>query len=95
MRRFPKYVIAFNFVVAVTTFATGGLLMSSQNVVMATQRFSPDGVYKDPLSIKGKIFYVSVAERDQYLFVQRLFAGTVVIIFLLIRAEFYLFWSRN
>jgi hypothetical protein len=95
MKRFSKYVMAFNLVLAITTFALGGLLMSSQNAVTATQRFSPDAVHNDALSIKGKTFYVTNAERDQYFFNQQLFAATAVVTFLIIGAELYLFRSKN
>lgn len=95
MKRFPKYVITFNLVLGITTFATGGLLMSSQNGVIATQRFSPDAVHNDALSIKGKTFYVTNVERDQYFLNQHLFAATAVVTFLIIGAELYLFRSKN
>lgn len=90
MKRFSKYVIAFNLILGVTTFAIAGLFMSSGNAVIATQRFSPDAVHNDPLPIKGKTFYVTIVERDQYYFDQRLFVGTVLVTFLLIGTELYL-----
>jgi hypothetical protein len=91
MKRLSKYLIAFNLLLGITTLAVGGLLMSSQNAIIATQRFAADIIHTDTLEIKGKTFYVTPNVRDEYYFYQHLFLGAFIVGCCVIGAEFLCF----
>lgn len=73
----PKYQMILGLMLGLSGLVTGGLAMSSERAVILTQRFVPDAVHNVPLTLKGKIFYVTTAESASYYFYQRLFLAMI------------------
>ena len=80
MRLFAKYKFVLSLFLGMATLVTGELGISSERSVITAQRFAPDAEHSIPLQIKGKTFYVSQTENQQYYFYENLFFGEFIFI---------------
>jgi hypothetical protein len=88
----PTSRVVLGLILGMSALITGGLAMSSERAVILTQRFAPDAVHNVALELKGRIFYVTVAESHTYYFYQHLFLFGLIMS--LIIAVLVLIWDR-
>jgi hypothetical protein len=64
IRRIATFVVMLSFCVGI---ADGFLFFMPLDAhIIYSQRFSPNGEYNTPISLKGRTFYVTLDERDKY-----------------------------
>ncbi len=88
----PTSRIVLGLILAASALIAGGLAMSSERDVILKGRLAPDAIHNVSLELKGRIFYASVAQAEEYFFYKKLFLWEMFLIFGFIMLSFI--WQR-
>jgi hypothetical protein len=95
VKRLSKYERIFFLMLATCSLTIGALAFWSENSVLKAQRLVPDSVHSASLELKGKTFYVTQTEKDEYYLYEHLFFGVFVLGCVSVAIKFVGDWRKQ